>query len=40
VGERKGACRVLVGKPEDRKSLRRPRGRWEDNIIMDLYEIA
>jgi hypothetical protein len=39
MGER-GAYRVLVGKPEDEKPFRRPRGSWGDNIMMDLYEIA
>ena len=36
MGERRGACRVLVGKPEGKKPLGRPRHRWEDNIKMDL----
>ena len=31
--------RVLVGKSERRRSLRRPRRRWEDNIRMDLREV-
>jgi len=30
-----GACRVLVGKPEGKRTLVRPRLRWEDNIKMD-----
>jgi hypothetical protein len=30
---------VLVGKPEDKRPLGRPRSRWEDNIKMDLREI-
>jgi len=34
--ERTCACRVLVGKPEGKKPLERPRCRWEDNIKMDL----
>ena len=34
MGESRGAYRVLVGKPEGK----RPRGRWEDNIKMDLQE--
>jgi len=34
--ERRGACRNLVGKPEGKKPLERPRRRWEDNIKMDL----
>jgi hypothetical protein len=34
--ERRGAYRALVGKPEGRRPLGRPRRRWEDNIKMDL----
>jgi hypothetical protein len=40
VGERRGAYRVLVGKPEGRRPLGRPRLRWEDNIKMDLREVG
>jgi hypothetical protein len=36
MGERRGTCRVLVGKPEGRRPLGRPMHRWEDNIKMDL----
>jgi hypothetical protein len=36
MGERRGAYRALVGKPEGRRPLERPRHRWEDNIKMDL----
>jgi hypothetical protein len=36
MGERRGAYRALVGKPEGRRPLERPRRRWEDNIKMDL----
>jgi hypothetical protein len=36
MGERRGAYRALVGKAEGRRSLERPRHRWEDNIKMDL----
>jgi hypothetical protein len=36
MGERRGAYRALVGKPEGRRPLGRPRCRWEDNIKMDL----
>jgi len=36
MGERRGVHRVLVGKPEGRRALGRPRHRWEDNIKMDL----
>ena len=32
--------RVLVGKPEGKRPLRRPRHRWEDNIKMDLQEMG
>jgi hypothetical protein len=35
-GERRGAYRVLVRKPEGRRQLGRPRRRWEDNIKMYL----
>jgi hypothetical protein len=34
--ERRGVYRVLVGKPEGKRPMRRPRGRWENNIKMDL----
>ena len=32
--------RVLVGKPEGKRSLGRPRRRWEDNIEMDIQEVG
>jgi len=32
--------RVLVGKPERKRSLGKPRRRWEDNIMMDLQEVG
>ena len=35
-GERRGVYRVLMGKPEGKRPLGRPRCRWEDNIKMDL----
>ena len=35
----RGVYRVLVGKPEGKRPLRRPRHRWEDNIKMDLQEM-
>jgi len=38
--ERRGVYRVLVGKPEGKKPLGRPRRRWEDNIKMDLQEVG
>ena len=40
MGEEKGVYRVLVGKPEGRKPLGRPRRRWVDNIRMDLQEVG
>jgi hypothetical protein len=40
MGERRGAYRVLVEKPEGRRLLGRPRRRWEDNIKMDLREVG
>jgi hypothetical protein len=39
VGEDRGVYRVLVGKPEGKRLLGRPRRRWEDNIKMDLQEV-
>jgi hypothetical protein len=40
MGEKRNAYRILVGKPEGRRPLRRPRRRWMDNIKMDLREIG
>jgi len=40
TGERRGVYRVLVGKPEGKKLLGRPRRRWEDNIKLDLQEVG
>jgi hypothetical protein len=40
MGEKRGAYRVLVGKPEGMRPLRRHRRRWEDNIKMDLREVG
>jgi hypothetical protein len=39
MGEGRVVYRVLVGKPERRRPLGRPRPRWEDNIRMDLQEV-
>ena len=39
MGERRGVHRVLVGKPEGKGPLGKPRHRWEDNIKMDLQEV-
>jgi hypothetical protein len=38
--EGRGVYRVLVGRPEGERPLRRPRRRWEDNIKMDLREVG
>jgi hypothetical protein len=38
--EKRNAYRLLVGKPEGKKLLRRPRRRWVDNIKMDLQEVG
>jgi hypothetical protein len=35
----RNAYRILVGKPDERRPLRRPRRRWVDNIKIDLREI-
>ena len=40
MGEGRGVYRVLVGKPEGKRPLGRPRRRWEDNIRMDLQEVG
>ena len=40
MGERRGVYRVLVGKPEGKRPLGRPRRRWEDNIKKDLQEVG
>ena len=40
MGKRRDVYRVLVGKPEGRRPLGRPRRRWEDNIKMDLQEVG
>jgi hypothetical protein len=37
--EVKGTYRIMVGRPEERKPLGRPRHRWEDNIKMDFQEL-
>ena len=40
MGEERGAYRVLVGKPEGKRLMGRPRRRWLDNIRMDLQEVG
>jgi hypothetical protein len=39
MGEGRGMYRVLLGKPEGKRPLGRPRRRWDDNIKMDLQEV-
>jgi len=39
-GEWKGVFRILFGKPEGKRSLGKPRRKWEDNIKMDLQEVG
>jgi hypothetical protein len=40
MGKNRGAYRILVGRPEGRRSLGRPRSRWEENIKLDLQEVG
>ena len=40
MGKGRGVHRVLVGKPEGKRPLGRPRRRWENNIKMDLQEVG
>jgi hypothetical protein len=40
MGEERKVYKVLVGKPEEKRTLARPRCRWEDGIRMDLREIS
>jgi len=40
MGEGRSVSRVLVGKPEGKRPLGRPRHRWEDNMKMDLQEVG
>jgi hypothetical protein len=39
MGEGRGAYRILVGRPEGRRPLERPRRRWEDNIKIYLHDV-
>jgi hypothetical protein len=40
MGKGRGVYRILVGRPEGKRPLRRPRRRWEDNIKMDLQDVG
>jgi hypothetical protein len=40
MGEKRGAYRIMVGRPEGRRPLGRHRRRWEDNIKIDLQEVG
>jgi hypothetical protein len=40
MGEERGVYRVLIGRPEGKSPLGRPRRRWEDNIKLDLMEVG
>ena len=40
MGERRGVYKDVVGKPEGKRPLERPRHRWEDKIKMDLQEVG
>jgi hypothetical protein len=40
MGEKTGAYRILVGRPEGRRPLGRPRRRWENNIKMDFKDVG
>ena len=40
MGERRGVHRLLVGKPEGKSPLGRPKCRWENNIKVDLQEVG
>jgi hypothetical protein len=40
MGEKRGAYRILVGRPAGKRSLGRPRRRWEDNIKVDLQAVG
>jgi hypothetical protein len=40
MGKGRGVHRLLVGKPEGKRPLGRPKRRWEDNIKMDLQEVG
>jgi hypothetical protein len=40
MGERRGVYRILLGKPDGKRPLRRPTNRWEDSIKMDVQAVG
>jgi hypothetical protein len=38
MGERRGTCRILVGRPDGKRPIGRPRRRWEDTVKVDLFK--
>jgi hypothetical protein len=40
IGEKRNACRILVGKPEGKIPLQRPRNRWKENMEMDEQDVV
>ena len=40
MGQRRGVCSVLAGKPEGKRALGKPRRRWEENIKMDIKKVS
>ena len=40
MGEKRGLYKVMVGKPDGKRPLGRPRHRWENSIKMDLHEVV
>ena len=40
MGDRVGACRFLMGRPEGKRTFGRPRHRWKDNIKMGIKEVG
>jgi hypothetical protein len=40
MGEKRNACRILLGKPEEKRPLGRPRHRWVDNIKIEFREVG
>jgi hypothetical protein len=40
MGEMQNAYKILIGNPDEMRPFRKPRSRWEDNIIFDLKEVG